>query len=152
MGYPGGVTRGKRLDPEAETDADAGVWMGRSVARRAISPDGLVVLVGRTASDNDVLTFKLASPRDFWLHAAGESGSHVVVRNPDNLDRLPRETMRFAAGLAAGYSRAAKGGRVAVHMCRCREVGKPRGLPPGKVTTARFQAVQYRPLRLDSDG
>ena len=36
------------------------------------------------------------------FHVAAESGSHVVVRNPANLDRLPRETLRFAASLAAG--------------------------------------------------
>ncbi len=59
---------------------------------------------------------------------AGESGSHVVVRNPEGLDRLPKETERFAASLAAGYSKARNGGRVSVHMCTCADVSKPRGL------------------------
>ena len=58
------------------------------MARVAESPDGMIVLVGRTARDNDVLSLKLAAPRDFWFHVAGESGSHVVVRNPDTLDAL----------------------------------------------------------------
>ena len=57
----------------------------------------------------------------------------VVVRNPENLDRPPRETERFAAALAAGYSKAKNAGRVAVHVCRCEDVSKPRGFPPGKV-------------------
>jgi len=109
------------------------------------------VLVGRSARDNDVLTFKLASQTDFWFHVAGESGSHVVVRNPDGLERLPRETQRFAAGLAAGYSKARRGGRVAVHVARVRDVSKPRGLPPGKVVLARFSTVQAAPVRLDDD-
>ena len=86
------------------TDADAGIWQGRSVARRFVSPDGFIVLVGRTASDNDILSVKLGAPQDFWMHVAGDSGSHVVVRNPEGLERLPRETLRFAAALAAGYS------------------------------------------------
>lgn len=128
-------------------DPEAGTWRGRSVARRFVSPDGMTVLVGRTAEDNDVLTLRLASPRDFWLHVAGESGSHVVVRNPENLDRLPRETERFAAALAAGYSKAGKGGRVAVHVARCEEVSKPRGLPAGKVLLGRFRTLQVTPLR-----
>ena len=51
-----------------------------------------------SAADNDVLTFKLAAPHDLWLHVAAESGSHVVIRNPDRLDKLP------AAQLAAGDS------------------------------------------------
>ena len=73
-------------------DPENGLWQGRSVARRFVSPDGFTVLVGRTAEDNDVLTLKLGSPRDFWLHVAAGSGSHVVVRNPEGLDRLPKET------------------------------------------------------------
>jgi predicted ribosome quality control (RQC) complex YloA/Tae2 family protein len=140
-----------RRGPPPPSDPEAGVWQGRSVARSATSPDGLVVLVGRTARDNDVLTFKLASQQDFWMHVAGESGSHVVVRNPEGADRLPRDTQRFAAGLAAGYSKARRGGRVAVHVARVRDVSKPRGLPPGKVTLARFTTVHATPTRLEGD-
>lgn len=128
-------------------DPDAGLWQGRSIARRLESPDGLIVLVGRTAADNDLLTLKLASPRDFWLHVAGHSGSHVVVRNPDNLPRLPRETQRFAASLAAGYSKAKGGGKVPVHVARCSDVTKPRGTAAGKVSLSRFDTVQARPLQ-----
>jgi predicted ribosome quality control (RQC) complex YloA/Tae2 family protein len=129
------------------SDADAGVYRGRSVARRFVSPDGLVVLVGRSASDNDVLSLKLASPRDFWLHVAGDSGSHVVVRNPDDLARMPRETARFAAALAAGHSKARGGGQVAVHVARCADVGKQRGAPPGQVTLSHYTTVRVAPRR-----
>ena len=136
-----------RSGPPPPSDPDAGLWQGRPVARRFVSPDGLTVLVGKSASDNDVLSVKLAAPRDFWFHIAAGSGSHVVVRNPDGLERLPRETQRFAAALAAGYSKARKGGQVAVHVTRCSEVRKPRGFPPGKVTLGRFKTVQAEPLR-----
>jgi predicted ribosome quality control (RQC) complex YloA/Tae2 family protein len=135
--------------PPPPSDPEAGTWQGRSVARRFLSPDGLTVLVGRTAEDNDVLTFKLGAPGDFWLHVAGESGSHVVVRNPEGLDRLPRETLRFAAGLAAGYSKARHGGRVAVHVATCAEVSKPRGFAAGKVALGRYKSVDAAPLRGD---
>ena len=142
----------KRGSPPGETDPDAGIWQGHSVARAVESPDGMIVLVGRTARDNDVLSLKLAAPRDFWFHVAGESGSHVVVRNPDNLDALPRETKRFAAALAAGYSKARRGGKVAVHMARAGDVTKPRGLAPGKVHLRRFTSLHASPLRLDDEG
>jgi len=141
-----------RSGPPGATDPDAGIWQGRSIARVATSPDGMIVLVGRTARDNDVLSLKLASPRDFWFHVSGESGSHVVVRNPDGLDSLPRETKRFAAALAAGYSKARRGGKVAVHMARAGDVAKPRGLAPGKVTLRRFTTVHAGPQRLEEDG
>ena len=142
----------KHTGPPQPSDPDAGIWQGKSVARVAESPDGMIVLVGRTARDNDILSIKLAAPRDFWFHVASESGSHVVVRNPDNLDALPRETKRFAAGLAAGYSKARRGGKVAVHMARAGDVTKPRGLAPGKVNLRRFTSVLASPQRLDDEG
>jgi predicted ribosome quality control (RQC) complex YloA/Tae2 family protein len=129
------------------SDPDAGIWRGRSVARRFVSPDGWVVLVGRTAEDNDILTFKLGAPQDFWLHVSGESGSHVIVRNPDRLDRLPRDALHFAAALAARHSKARRGGRVSVHVTTCADVSKPRGLPAGKVTLRRFRTVRAKPER-----
>lgn len=136
----------------APSDPEAGIWQGRSVARRFASPDGFTVLVGRTAADNDVLTLKLASPKDFWLHAAGESGSHVVVRNPEGVDRLPRATLRYAAALAAGYSRARRASRAAVHVARCADVHKPRGAPPGQVTLSRSTTVHVAPVRDEAGG
>lgn len=144
-GQEGASSRGK--GPPEPPDPEQGLWRGRSVARRFISPDGMTVLVGRTATDNDLLTFQLGGPGDFWLHVASGSGSHVVVRNPQGLARLPRETERFAAALAAGYSKARHGGCVAVHLTTCSEVRKPRGLPPGMVVLQKWRNVQAAPSR-----
>lgn len=141
------MAQSERGHPSGPTDPDDGIWAGRSIARRFVSPDGLIVLVGKTAEDNDVLTLKLAAPRDFWMHVAAESGSHVVIRNPAGLTALPRATARFAAGLAAGYSKARRGGRVAVHVAQCADVSKPRGFAPGKVLLARYKTVHAAPIR-----
>jgi predicted ribosome quality control (RQC) complex YloA/Tae2 family protein len=140
-----------RKGPPPPPDPENGTWQGRSIARRFVSPDGMTVLVGRTAEDNDILSLKLSSPRDFWFHVAGESGSHVIVRNPEGISRLPKDTETFAASLAAGYSKARKGGRVSVHMCQAGDVSKPRGLPAGKVQLERFKSVQVAPWRPDME-
>ena len=100
------------------------------------------VLVGKSARDNDVLTFHVASQRDFWLHVAGSPGSHVVVRNPDGLESLPRDTLKFAAALAARHSKMKAGGTVTVHVARVKDVGKSRGAPPGQVTLRRYKSVK----------
>lgn len=147
-----GARSSGRKGPPGPTVPEDGIWQGRSVARRFVSPDGWTVLVGRTAADNDVLSIKLAGPADFWFHVAGQPGSHVVVLNPDKAERLPRETERFAAGLAAGYSSARRGGRVAVHAARGADVSKPRGLGPGTVNLRRFKALQVEPVRPDEPG
>jgi predicted ribosome quality control (RQC) complex YloA/Tae2 family protein len=115
------------------------------VARRFLSPDGLTVLVGRSAADNDLLTFELGAPRDGWLHVAAESGSHVLIRNPDGLERFPRDTLRFAAALAARYSKAKHASRVAVHVATCADVSKPRGSPPGEVALRRYSTLYASP-------
>ena len=105
--------------------------------------DGWTILVGKGASDNDRLTFDVADRADFWLHVAGWSGSHVVVRNPDVRAALPRAVLEYAARLAAWFSkgRGARG-KVEVHVCRAADVSKPRRLPPGKVLLGRFEAVK----------
>lgn len=109
------------------------------------SSDGFEILVGRSARDNDELTFRVADQDDFWLHVAPSSGSHVVVRNPDRLDRLPRATQREAAALAAWHSKSRAGGRVAVHLTRVRLVSKRRGAPAGQVQLKRFEVIQASP-------
>lgn len=130
-------------------DPDQGIYQGRRVARRFVSPDGMIVLVGKKADDNDVLSLELGAPEDFWFHVSGESGSHVVVRNPQRIERLPRDTLQFAAGLAAGYSKARNARRVTVHVARCADVSKPRGFEAGKVLLRRYDSVQAAPLRAE---
>ena len=134
----------------APSDPEQGVYQGRRIARRFVSPDGFTVLVGKSAADNDLVSLKLCEPWDFWFHLAGDSGSHVVVRNPDRLEKLPRETARFAAALAAGYSKARDAGRVAVHLARGADVSKRRGQPPGEVTLARWRSLTVEPRRGDA--
>ncbi|MDX1531130.1 MAG: NFACT RNA binding domain-containing protein [Rhodothermales bacterium] len=108
--------------------------------------DGYEILVGKSARDNDRLTFKVADPQDLWLHVAGTPGSHVVVRNPDG-GEVPRAVVKRAAELAAFHSkRRAAGGKVNVHVCRACDVRKPRGAKPGTVQLRRYDEVKvYAP-------
>jgi predicted ribosome quality control (RQC) complex YloA/Tae2 family protein len=113
---------------------------------RTIRVDDFEVLVGRGDEENDLLTFDVAERDDFWLHVAGGvPGSHVVVRNPEHLDELPRHVAEGAAALAAWYSKARNARRVEVHLCRVGDVSKPRGMPPGKVLLARWSRLRVRP-------
>ena len=140
------MSEGSRKAPPP-SDPAAGIYQGRKIARPFRSPEGFVILVGKSSEENDLLSLRLASPQDFWFHLAGDSGSHVVVLNPDRLERLPRGVERLAAALAAGYSKARNAGNVAVHAALAGDVSKRRGQPPGQVTLARFRTIQVRPLR-----
>ena len=110
---------------------------------RTVLVEGYEILIGKGDADNDELTFALAAPEDFWLHVAGGvPGSHVVVRNPEKLDTLPRAVVERAAALAARHSKARDARRVDVHLCRVADVSKPRGAPPGQVELRRWERVR----------
>jgi predicted ribosome quality control (RQC) complex YloA/Tae2 family protein len=115
-----------------------------------VEQDGYEILVGKGDEQNDRLTFGIAEPRDFWLHVSGPAGSHVVVRNPENLAELPREVIQRAAELAAWHSKArgAKG-KVEVHVCRVADIRKPKGAPAGLVHLKRWDAVKVYPRGFD---
>lgn len=108
--------------------------------------DGWVILVGKTARDNDRLSIKIGKPADFWFHVAGVPGSHVVARHPDSPDRLPREVKRLAGGLAAFFGKGKDGGRVAIHWTTCKNVSKQRGAPPGQVQLKKFDTLMIEPI------
>jgi predicted ribosome quality control (RQC) complex YloA/Tae2 family protein len=112
---------------------------------RQVLVEGFEVLIGRSASDNDALTFRVAKPNDSWLHVAGgTAGSHVVIRNPERLP-LPKSVVERAASYAAWYSKARAGGSVEVHYCKISDVRKVRGAPAGQVQLERFARVRVRP-------
>ena len=119
---------------------------------RVVELEGFEILVGRGDAENDRLTFGLAEPRDFWLHVAGPAGSHVVVRNPDALEELPRPVLERAAELAAWHSKARGArGKVEVHACRVADVKKPRGFAPGEVLLKRWEAVRVYPRGIEEE-
>ena len=118
---------------------------------RTVEHEGWTILVGRSASDNDYLTFEVAKPRDLWLHAAGGiAGSHVVVQNPDGAT-VPRTVLERAAELAAWYSKARGAPRAEVHHCQAAHVSKERGAPRGQVHIKKFKRIKVVPRGVDAD-
>ena len=115
--------------------------------------DGFEVLIGKGDAENDRLTFGVAEPRDWWLHVAGPPGSHVIIRNPDALDDLPKPVVERAAELAAWHSKARGArGKVEVHVCRVADIRKPRGFAPGQVLLKKWQALKVYPKPGSQDG
>ncbi|HEV7474542.1 MAG TPA: NFACT family protein [Pyrinomonadaceae bacterium] len=112
--------------------------------RRYRSSDGYEVLVGRTARDNDQLTFRVARPNDLWLHAGDYPGSHVIVRNSGRSE-IPHRTIIEAAQLAAKFSQAARDSKVTIHYTRRKFLTKPKGAAPGLVRMSTFKAITVEP-------
>ena len=114
-------------------------------ARRFISSDGLMILVGKRAADNDYLTFRVARSLDTWLHAADYPGSHVIIHSPNRGFVIPDRTLTEAAQLAAFYSDARSQPKAAVRYTQKKFVNKPRRAAPGLVSLASFKTILVEP-------
>ena len=106
---------------------------------RFVSDDGLEILIGRSNTQNDELTTKLARRTDYWLHTQKVHGSHVIIRC-DGLEP-PERTLEQAASLAVYYSQGRDGGKVPVDYTMVRFVRKPSGALPGKVIYADYKTM-----------
>ncbi|MBP7148934.1 MAG: DUF814 domain-containing protein [Acidobacteria bacterium] len=124
-----GIAAGRALERVAAPGRDAGE---SEPARLLRSPGGFEVLVGRSARQNDELTFRVAAPDDLWFHVRGHAGAHVVLRTGGRRD-VPREDQAFAAALAAAWSQVPRGEPVDVDVARRKHLRRPRGGAPGLV-------------------
>lgn len=120
----------------------SGYWRGKTVKRmggsgqsaplKLVNKDGYVLWVGRNSRQNETVTFKHGGGEDFWLHAHGVPGSHVVIRFDGR--RIPDKLVDQAAAIAAYYSASRGEGKVLVDVTHCKYVRKIKGAGPGMVT------------------
>ena len=96
-----------------------------------ISSDGFHMYVGKNNFQNDELTFKFAAGNDWWFHAKGIPGSHVIVKTKG--EELPDSTFEEAARLAAHYSKGRGQEKVEIDYLEKKNVKKPNGSKPGFV-------------------
>jgi predicted ribosome quality control (RQC) complex YloA/Tae2 family protein len=110
---------------------------------------GSEIRVGRSARDNDDLTFHHARGNDVWLHTSDAPGSHVVLCLAGAAEADPEEILD-AAHLAIHFSPLKGSRRASVHVARRKEVHKPRGAKAGLVTLSggRILDVRMQPERI----
>jgi len=144
------IAAGQLIEAPAKSATGASAGGGKKPVRkvpgtrRYLSSDGFEILVGRTARDNDHLTFKVARPNDLWLHTADYGGSHVVIRNSTKKP-VPHRTLIEAAQLAGYFSQAKKDPKVDVHHTERKFVSKIKGGKPGLVRLQRFKNLTVEP-------
>lgn len=130
---------------------------GKEPPRKAAAPalrfttrDGLEVLVGRSARQNEIVTFELASSADLWFHARGLPGSHVVLKTGGSAP--PVTSVEQAAELAAYYSRGRGSTTVPVDVVPARNVRRVKGGKPGLVRISGERTINARPAPGASPG
>ncbi|MEW6071806.1 MAG: NFACT RNA binding domain-containing protein, partial [Planctomycetota bacterium] len=158
----------RAADPAADpaalaAEAQAGGWLPprqEAPARRAEPAPrlpyhrftglrGSEIRVGRSARDNDRLSFREARGNDLWLHTSEAPGSHVVLRLEKGRDPDPEEVLD-AAHLAVHFSPLRGAERAEVHVARVKELRKPKKAPPGLVslTGGKVRRIRLEPARL----
>jgi predicted ribosome quality control (RQC) complex YloA/Tae2 family protein len=107
------------------------------------SPDGFSILVGRNSRQNDEVTFRQGTGDDWWFHARGVPGAHVIVRAESR--QLPPDTIQMAAELAAYYSQLRSESSVDVDYTLRRHVRRIPRAAPGLVTYRWEQTIRVAP-------
>ena len=93
--------------------------------------EGFDIYVGRNNYQNEELTHHFAAANDWWFHAKGIPGSHVLVRS-GGAD-VPDDVFELAGSLAAYYSKNRDAQKVEIDYIQKKHVKKPAGAKPGFV-------------------
>lgn len=109
--------------------------------------DGITIYVGKNNTQNDYLTHKLASSNDYWFHVQKLSGSHVIVRIPENNPdyEMSEILIRTAANLAAYYSTGRTSSSVPVDYTKVRNLKKVPGMKGSYVTMIGQKTIYIDP-------
>ena len=105
------------------------------------------IWVGRSARDNDDLTFHHAHKTDVWLHTRHSTGSHVIIKKDGRKD-VPKHIVEYAAALAARYSDEKHSSLVTIVCTDRKYVTKRKGMPPGKVHFAYENDLMVKPAEI----
>ena len=108
--------------------------------------DKYTVLIGRDSKSNDLLSTKIAKQNDYWFHARGMPGSHVVLRVDKPKEGIPKNILKNVAELAAYNSKAKTAKLVPVSYTFGKYVRKKKGMDPGKVLLMKENVLLVKPV------
>jgi len=116
----------------AQVEKEERPYQGHRV-REALAPHGFTVLYGENAAANDYLTMRVAKPDDWWLHVRGGTSAHAIIPTGRKPEKVPTETLLFAAKLVVANSIMKHASYVPVDYTLKKYVRKPRGSKAGAV-------------------
>lgn len=106
------------------------------------------VYIGKSGESNDELTFKFANKWDYWFHAQGASGSHVILKVKQKSQVPPYHVLEQVASIAAANSKAKHSTTVPVIYTRVRYVSRIRNAAKGTVSTRNEKTLFVEPLQI----
>lgn len=118
---------------------------GGNRIKEYLAPGGYTVLLGENATANDYLVQRLGKGTDIWLHVRGQTSAHVLILTQGQPDRVQKETLIFAAKLAANNSAIKHSSHIPVDYTLKKYVRKPRGSAKGSVVYEREKTLHVDP-------
>lgn len=113
--------------------------------RHYLIEDKYHVFVGKDSKSNDLLSTKFAKQNDYWFHARGLPGSHVVLRVDNTKEGVPKNIIKNAASIAGFYSKAKTAKVAPVSYTFAKYVYKKKGMEPGKVMISKEKVLLVKP-------
>lgn len=109
----------------------------------SINIENFKIYIGKNNIQNDYISLKFANPNDIWFHTQKIHGSHVLLRNSENLEisDIPEDVLFKCAVLAKQNSKASNSLNIPVDYCYARYVKKVSGAKPGMVIYNNFKTI-----------
>lgn len=111
----------------------------------SLERDGWLILIGRSASENDELLRRHVRGNDLWFHARDYAGSYVFVKNRPGKS-VPLELMLDAGTLALYYSKGRSAGAGDLYYTQAKYLRRAKNGPKGLVLP-----TQEKNLRIKID-
>ncbi len=135
--------------PAAEPGSKQKKPTAPKLSKPLVDRHGNAIYVGRTAKQNEAVTFGIGSRDDLWLHARGVPGAHVLIKRADREKAIPAETLAAAASIAAWLSEARNESHPLVDVCLRKDVKRVKGSRPGLVTYSNETPERAEPRSID---
>lgn len=107
------------------------------------------IYVGKNNIQNEEVTFKIATGNDWWFHAKGIAGSHVIIKSDKDNDAtewdMPDEVFELCAAIAGVNSSHNGLSKVEVDYTRKKHIKKPAEGDKGKVIYHKYYSMVVPP-------
>jgi predicted ribosome quality control (RQC) complex YloA/Tae2 family protein len=105
--------------------------------------DGWLIIVGRSAKENDELLRRHAKGNDLWLHARDAAGSYVFIKQRSG-KTVPLPVLLDAANLALFYSKGRKAGRGELFYTQVKYLRRAKNGPKGLVIPTQEKTLDVK--------
>lgn len=111
--------------------------------RKFVNQEGVPLLVGKAAADNDILT-KSAKSNDTWVHVVGIPGSHVIIPAKATKGNPSPTTLKSAGMLAIHFSKLRQDRAGEVYITTKGQIRKQKGMPAGLWLVEKAKSMFFR--------